>query len=78
MKINLVEKEIHEALRQYIEGEGISLTGKNVEVNLTAGRGGTGHKAQVEITNAPAEPAAETEDDSSSSQEEQQAIKFGE
>lgn len=82
MRINLIETEIHDALIQYITNQGIDISGKDVNVSLTAGRGPSGHKAAVDILNpgsaevsskeaAPdnAAPAAEPD-------KEQQAIPF--
>jgi hypothetical protein len=53
MKIHLNEQEIIQALKEFISNQGISITGKSVEVHLTAGRGSNGHKADLEITDEP-------------------------
>lgn len=78
MRINLEENEIHQAIREYIELQGISLVKKIVEIKLKAGRGKNGHKAQIDIlptTEVTTEPATE-ETDSSGSKKEQAAILF--
>lgn len=69
MKVTLNDREIKEALSQYVGELGIDLNGKAVEVDLSAGRGPNGYSATIEITKAavatvvpaaavaPAEPA---------------------
>ncbi len=49
MKIELSEPEIKTALISYIGTQGINLEGKNVSVELTAGRGPNGHSASINI-----------------------------
>jgi hypothetical protein len=67
MKITLNQVEIEEALKQYVSGQGISVTGKSIEVNITAGRGPNGVTAELDIVSeaeipstAPAAKAAPT------------------
>jgi len=72
MKIHLNQEEIQKALTEYINNQGINLTGKAVDVTLTAGRGSNGHYAEITIS-TPEVP--DTEEDSDS-EEEQQAINF--
>lgn len=52
MRIQLRQTEIEEALQQYIANQGISLTGKVVEIGFTASRSADGLTADVDITNA--------------------------
>jgi len=49
MQIHLSQNEIVEALKQYIEGKGISLATKQVSISFTAGRKGTGLSAELQI-----------------------------
>lgn len=49
MKIEFNQNEIISGLRMYIESQGISLAGKDVSVDFTAGRGATGLSAEVNI-----------------------------
>ena len=57
MKIRFNHTEIEEALVTYIEKQGVDLSGKIVEIELTGGRSGNGHYADMDITPADA-PAA--------------------
>ena len=50
MIINLNQDEIYQAIRDSIENQNIPLAGRDVAVTLIAGRGGNGHKAQIDIT----------------------------
>jgi hypothetical protein len=77
MLINLNELEIIQAIREYIELQGIPLAGKSVDVRLKAGRGVNGHSAKVDISTPGVTEVAETEPDSNGPEEEQQAILFG-
>jgi len=45
----LVQSEIEEALVAFIANQGIDLSGKAISVEMTAGRGGNGHTAQISI-----------------------------
>lgn len=56
MKITLIQNEIEDALRQYVSQQGISVSGKTIEVNITAGRGPNGVSAELDIV-AAAQPA---------------------
>ena len=58
MRITLNENEIKEALVQYVSGHGVDVTGRKVEVSLTAGRGVNGHTADIDILNATDAPIA--------------------
>lgn len=49
MKIILIQKEIEEAIKAYA-GEAINLEGRELEVDLTAGRGGNGFTAEISVT----------------------------
>ena len=50
MKITLVEKEIANALIQYITNQGINTENATVRVDMIAGRKDTGHSAELDIT----------------------------
>ena len=52
MQIQLKQAEIVEALKQYITGKGINLTGKAFTVSFTAGRKEAGLSADVGIEDA--------------------------
>lgn len=56
MQINFKQPEIQAALRQYIAGQGINLTGKTVDIAFTAGRGANGLTAEVTIEDSVAIP----------------------
>lgn len=49
MQITLKQAEITEALKIYVQRQGLSLTGKSIEVNFTASRGDTGLIATLGI-----------------------------
>lgn len=49
MQIILKQRDIEAALKQYIAGQGISLHGKNVSVEFTAGRKESGITAEIDI-----------------------------
>lgn len=49
MDIQLKQKEITEALKQFIVSQGISLTGKSVSISFTAGRKESGITAEISI-----------------------------
>lgn len=49
MQINLKQNEIVDALKQYINQQGINLAGKQVEVSFTAGRKEGGLCAEINI-----------------------------
>ena len=49
MQINLKQTEITEALRQYVTQQGISLSGKTVDIAFTAGRKEGGLSAEITI-----------------------------
>ena len=49
MNITFKHEEIVQAIVNYTQSRGIDLKKSLIEVNLTAGRGGNGYTAQVEI-----------------------------
>jgi hypothetical protein len=49
MQINLKQREIIEALRQYVIKKGIDLTGKTVDCAFTAGRKDSGISVEIQI-----------------------------
>lgn len=49
MQIQLKQTEIIAALKQYITGQGISLSGKSVDISFTAGRKEAGITADISI-----------------------------
>lgn len=49
MQIQLKQTEIIAALKQYITGQGINLTGKDVSISFTAGRKESGITADLVI-----------------------------
>lgn len=50
MKLHLDQDDLFAAVRLFIENEGISLTGKKVNIDFTAGRGSNGHYADVNLS----------------------------
>lgn len=52
MIIILKQADLESALSVYIEKQGLSLQGKSLDITFTAGRGETGHSAQIEISDA--------------------------
>ena len=48
MQINLIQNEIHEALTEFINKD-FDLSGKDVRITLTAGRGTKGYSATIDI-----------------------------
>jgi hypothetical protein len=55
MKINLDELELKTAVREFIANQGISIQDKDISIELIAGRGTNGHRAEVEIVPAGSE-----------------------
>ena len=49
MQITLDHQEIEKAIIEYVEHQGITLTGQNTEVTMIAGRGTNGYSANVRI-----------------------------
>jgi hypothetical protein len=60
MKITLIQSEIEQALKQYVASQGIAVTGKSIEVSITAGRGANGTTAELDIVDFITEKAPET------------------
>jgi len=51
MQITLNQKEIETAIINFVGSQGISITGKHVDVTLVAGRGPSGMSASIDISN---------------------------
>jgi hypothetical protein len=51
MQVTLNQAEIEKALINYVGQQGISITGKNVDVTLVAGRSPNGMTASINISN---------------------------
>lgn len=58
MQIKLKQAEIERAIRAYVTHMGVSLAGKDVKIDFTAGRGETGLVADVDIEEAADAQAA--------------------
>ena len=58
MQIKIKQSEIVAAIKGYISTQGISLIGKKIDVDFTAGRGDTGLSAEITIEDPEAEAAA--------------------
>jgi len=58
VKIHLNETELKQAIAQYINNQGIDLTQRKIDIELTAGRGTRGHYADIHLV----EQAGEDED----------------
>jgi len=56
MQIIINEDEILEAIKGYISNQGIITAGREITVELTAGRGPNGSRATVEITKPDGSP----------------------
>jgi len=56
MQIIINEDEILEAIKGYISNQGIVTAGREITVELTAGRGPNGSRATVEITKFEGSP----------------------
>lgn len=63
MQIQLKQTEIIAALKQYISGQGISLSGKSVDISFTAGRKEAGITADISIEDAGVIPGFEDAQD---------------
>lgn len=49
MKIELSEVEVSEAVKAWVEDQGVTVEGKHVDITYTAGRGDKGMTAEVNI-----------------------------
>lgn len=60
MQVILKQRDIEQALKQYIAGQGINIKGKTVNIAFTAGRKETGISAELDIDDTSGYiPAAE-------------------
>jgi len=50
MDIELNETEIKEGLADYVEKQGLSLKGKDIDINIVAGRSNNGFRASLSIS----------------------------
>jgi len=50
MKLTIDDTEIKDAITAYVKNQGINTSGKVIDIDLTAGRNGNGHKAEISIT----------------------------
>lgn len=55
MKIHLNETELKQAIKQYIDNQGIDLAQRQINIELTAGRGARGHYADIHLVEANAD-----------------------
>lgn len=80
MEITLKQVEIQQAIKDYIgnTGLGIDLTGRDVQIDLKAGRGANGHYAVVEILPQATQENADsaTSGKESDNSDDDQAIDF--
>ena len=58
MQISLKQREIENAIKAYVQAQGLNLTGKEVTIDFTAGRGQAGLTADVNIEEAGTAAAA--------------------
>lgn len=49
MRITLIQNEIEVALKEYVANQGISISNKEIEIDITAGRGANGITASLDI-----------------------------
>jgi len=54
MLIQFKQDEIQKAMKQYITGQGINLSGKDIDFSFIAGRKNSGISVDVDITDASA------------------------
>lgn len=60
MKIEINQDEIKRAIIDFVDKQGITITGKNVDVTLVAGRSPAGMSATIDISNdLPSETASD-------------------
>ena len=76
MEIIMKQDEIEKALKDYVgtTGLGIDLSGRDINIDLKAGRGENGHTAHIEII--PIVKAVEESPDATDPDEDDQGIKF--
>lgn len=58
MQVILIQNEIEDAIEAYVSNQGINLSGRQLEVDLTAGRGSSGFTATIDISNEDTEVPA--------------------
>jgi hypothetical protein len=75
MKISLEEREIQNALTEYISNQGFPISDQKVSVTLIAGRGANGHSAQIDVSPMTKEDLAAKENGDAEGEE--PAIEFG-
>lgn len=63
MQIQLKQREIEQALKQYIIDQGISLRGKSITIGFTAGRKDGGLTADINIDETDALPDLVSDDE---------------
>ena len=56
MKIHLEERELKQAIKEYIRNQGIDLSQREIDIQLMAGRGDRGHYADIELVDHTKEP----------------------
>ena len=49
MQITMNQKELIEAIEDFVVKQGIQITGRELDTHLTAGRGGNGYTATIDI-----------------------------
>ena len=59
MKIHLDERELKQAIEQYIGSQGIDLSQREIDIQLTAGRGSRGHYADIVLVEQGADTSAD-------------------
>lgn len=60
MLIQLRQTEIEAALQMYISSQGFNLTGRQVDISFTSGRGNNGISADVDIGDVVSQPSGNT------------------
>ena len=60
MDVVLKDQEIKDALKNYVGHLGVNMVGKEVSVDITAGRGPSGYTASVSITEREEAPVKNT------------------
>lgn len=76
MKIHLDENELKTIIQEHLVQQMPDLSNRTFDIQLIAGRGENGHRAEVEIVLTPPASAAKKVADGQSDSEEEPAIPF--
>lgn len=71
MKIHLDEIELKDIIQEHLVSQMPDLSNRNFDIQLIAGRGDNGHRAEVEIVTGSPQPVAEATEEAVPADEEQ-------